>query len=106
MTDAEIRRVLSAHRSLLTKARYGGLDPEHALLLVLIGDRTLTVGELMWDCYFGTSTAYALDKLQERMLVVRKPSREDRRSVMVARTPAGAAIARAVRKQLPKLVAA
>lgn len=106
MTDAEIRRILSSHRSLLAKARYGGLDPEHALLLVLMGDRTMTVGELSWDCYFGTSTAYALDKLEEKLLVTRKPAPDDKRSILVSRTAAGAAVARSVRERLPKLVAA
>lgn len=100
MTDEQIRAVLAAHRSLMIRARIDRLDADFALLLVLIGDRTMAVTELVGDAYFGTNVGYALNKLEARGLVARKPSPYDRRVSLVRRTPAGTAIASQLRALL------
>lgn len=66
-TAFQIRDVVRNYYAVIRKLSFASfpLDPEAALLLVLMGDRVLSIKQLTDDCYFGTNVSYFVSQLRD-----------------------------------------
>jgi DNA-binding MarR family transcriptional regulator len=91
-TNQLVRRYLADHLD-----RQGITEIEAHLLARLSGKGSISVADLQRAFGLRPSTlTNALDRLERRRLIVRRTDQEDRRSVLVALTPAGRRAAREV----------
>ncbi len=93
------RRLLDVIKDEFDRAGNSDINAVQALLLFNIGSAELTAGELRTRGYYlGSNVSYNLKKLVELGFISHQRSRIDKRSVRVALTPKGQAIAEVVGK--------
>jgi DNA-binding MarR family transcriptional regulator len=90
-----LRRIIRAvdlhSHKLSTQHKITG--PQLACLLAVKQDNSITSGNLAKNVYLSPSTVVGIvDRLEEKQLVSRKRSSEDRRQVHISITPAGEAL--------------
>lgn len=91
------RRLLDVIKDEFDRAGRADINAVQALLLFNIGSAELTAGELRTrGFYLGSNVSYNLKKLVELGFISHQRSRLDKRSVRVALTPKGQAIAEVV----------
>ncbi|MBN2022590.1 MAG: MarR family transcriptional regulator [Pirellulales bacterium] len=89
-----ITRAIDLHSRALLK-RYGLTFPQLAAVQAVARLEPVTVGALARHIHLGPATVTGiLDRLERRGLVTRTRGNQDRRSVLVRLSPAGAALAR------------
>lgn len=76
----------------LRRAGYLDLHAEQAVLLYLLGERTLCMGQLGGDCYFGKNATYNVVKLVLRGYLVHEPNPGDGRSFIIRATEKAAGV--------------
>ncbi len=72
------------------------MPAEDALLLYLLGDRQMTVGELVGTCYFGLDASHVVTRLKGRGYLKAARDRHDARSQLVSVTKAAEPIRKIV----------
>lgn len=92
----DYRRLLDQIDARLRDAGHKGVTAQQALLLSRIGDRTLSMGELLGDAWFGRSAIYSVNKLVKKKLMASGKDEGDGRRRLVWRTRAAEPITRVV----------
>jgi DNA-binding MarR family transcriptional regulator len=91
------RRLLDVIKDEFDRAGRSDINAVQALLIFNIGGAELTAGELRTrGFYLGSNVSYNLKKLVELGFISHQRSRLDKRSVRVALTPKGQAVAEVV----------
>lgn len=90
MTESIHRLFLDLIKLEINKLNIKDVNSVSAVLLYNIGDKSLSVGELIsQDCYLGTNVSYNLRRLVENGYLVQEPNKYDRRSSVVKMTKKG-----------------
>jgi DNA-binding MarR family transcriptional regulator len=94
--ERELAALADRVRSALRELGDHKTTPERALLLLRLPSGPTSVADVAKRCYVGTNVSYNLAALAEAGLIGKSHPANDRRTVLIQRTPAGAELCRRI----------